>query len=75
MRDQPDNLVPNHLERQFMQQLRGRGWVNAVELPQSRVTLNRLLEKRWLECQGTGRDLAYRITEVGMAAKKALVRL
>jgi len=68
-------LLPNHIERQFMQHLRDRGWVNAVELPESRITLQRLLEKRWVESRGTGRDLAYRITEAGMAAKKALVRL
>ena len=68
-------LLPNHIERQFMQHLRDRGWVNAVELPESRTPLQRLLEKRWVESRGTGRDLAYRITEAGMAAKKALVRL
>lgn len=71
----PKTLVPNHTERQFMQQLRGRGWVNAVELPESRGTLRRLLEKRWVESQGKGKDLAYRITEEGMAAKKALVHV
>jgi hypothetical protein len=69
------SLVPNHRERQFMQRLRGRGWVNAIELPENFVTLQRLLEKRWIESQGKGRDAAYRITEEGMAAKKALVPL
>jgi predicted transcriptional regulator len=54
------SLVPNHRERQMMQRLRGRGWVKARELPES---------------QGTGRDIAYRLTEEGMAAKKAPVRL
>ena len=50
------SLVPNHRERQFMQRLRGRGWVNAIELPENFVTLQRLLEKRWIESQGKGRD-------------------
>ena len=69
------SLVPNHRERQFMQWLRGRGWVNAIELPENSVTLQRLLEKCWIESQGQGRDAAYRLTEKGMAAKKAAVPL
>jgi hypothetical protein len=69
------SLVPNHRERQFMQQLRGRGWVKAIELPENPITLQRLLEKRWIESQGMERDIAYRITDEGMAAKKAPVRL
>ena len=58
-----------------MQQLRGRGWVEAIELPENPITLQRLLEKRWIESQGMERDIAYRITDEGMAAKKAPVRL
>jgi len=58
-----------------MQQLRGRGWVKAIELPENPITLQRLLEKRWIESQGMERDIAYRITDEGMAAKKAPVRL
>lgn len=73
MRDM--SIVPNHRERQFMQRLRDRGWVNAIELPDNRITLQRLLEKRWIESQGAGKDLAYRITGEGLAAKKAPVRL
>jgi chromosome segregation and condensation protein ScpB len=69
------SLVPNHRERQMMQRLRGRGWVKAIELPENPVTLQRLLEKHWIESQGTGRDVAYRITEVGLVAKKAPIRL
>ena len=63
--------VPNHFQRQFMQLLRGRGWVKAIELPNASRTIPNLLEKRWIESQGVGRDLAYRITEEGLAAKKA----
>ena len=66
-------LVPNHHERQLMQQLRERGWVNTIELPDAVVTLGNLLEKRWIEKRGTGRNLSYRITDEGMAAKTALV--
>jgi len=58
-----------------MQQLRGRGWVNAVELPEAPVTVKHLLEKQWIESRDSGRELAYRITQEGMAAKRALVPL
>jgi hypothetical protein len=68
-------LVPNHHERQLMQQLRGRDWVKAIEFPDAVVTLAHLLEKRWIVKRGTGRSLSYRITDEGMAAKTALVPL
>jgi hypothetical protein len=67
--------VPSHLERQMMQRLRGRGWVKGFELPPSPRITDALLRKGWIESQGTGRDIAYRLTEEGMAAKKAPVRL
>jgi hypothetical protein len=67
------SLVPNHLERQMMQRLRGRGWVKGFELPPSLRITDALLRKGWIESQGTERNLAYRLTEEGMAAKKALV--
>jgi hypothetical protein len=56
-----------------MQQLRGRGWVNAIHLPNAVVTLRKLLEKRWIEKRGTGGSLSYRLTAEGMEAKTALV--
>ena len=56
-----------------MQRLRGRGWVKAVQLPDAPRTVPNLLEKRWIERQGAGPDLAYRLTEEGMAAKTAPV--
>jgi hypothetical protein len=58
-----------------MQNLRDRGWVKAIELPEAPAILKRLLERRWIERQGTGGNLAYRITAEGMAAKTALVRV
>lgn len=65
------SLFPNHRERQFMQGLRNRGWVNAVELPDVRVTIRGLVERRWIERRGEGPSLEYRITKEGMAAKTA----
>ena len=54
-----------------MQRLRGRGWVKAVELPVTPMIITRLLERRWIESEGTGKDLAFKLTEEGLAAKKA----
>jgi hypothetical protein len=65
------STLPNHIERQFMQRLRGRGWVRALDLPHARTTIQYLLQKRWIESEGTGRTLAFRLTEEGLAAKRA----
>ena len=62
---------PTHYERQLMQQLRGRGWVKASTLPPVIRTIENLLKKGWIESTGAGRDLSYRLTELGMAAKTA----
>jgi hypothetical protein len=56
-----------------MQHLRGRGWVKATELVGGPSLLRGLIEKRWIESQGTGRHLIYRITDEGMTAKKELI--
>jgi hypothetical protein len=69
------SIVPNHREREFMQRLRGRGWVKAAQLPDAKATLTRLLEKRWVERQGIGREATYRITEEGIGAKTAMIPL
>ena len=68
-------MIPNHREREIMQRLRGRSWVKAVAIPNSPTVIQRLLSRGWIESQGNGRDLAYRITEIGLAAKKAPVRV
>jgi hypothetical protein len=67
--------IPTHRERQFMQRLRGRSWVKAFELPEAQSIMKHLLEKRWIESQGAGKDLSYRITEAGLDAKKAPIPL
>jgi hypothetical protein len=41
----------NHLERQFMQRLRGAGWVKASALPPSPRLVQTLLQKGWIEEQ------------------------
>ena len=64
--------VPNQRERQFMQELRGAGWVNATKLPEAPMVITILLKRGWIE---TNEDKsAYRLTDKGLAAKMAPVR-
>jgi hypothetical protein len=67
--------VPNHRERQLMQQLRGAGWVRAITLPSSPRIIAGLLSKGWIEQRGVGNHLCYRISDKGLAAKTAPVRI
>jgi hypothetical protein len=68
-------MSANHRERQFMQHLRGAGWVKASTLPSSPRIVAGLLAKDWIELRGAGRDACYRITEKGLAAKMVPVRM
>jgi hypothetical protein len=63
--------APNQRERQLMQELRGASWVKASALPPFSRTIDGLLSKQ----RGAGNDLCYRITDKGLAAKKAPVRI
>ena len=63
--------VPNHRERQLLQELRGGGWIKAGMFPPGSVVILNLLNKGWIERQGSEAELIYRITEKGLAAKKA----
>jgi hypothetical protein len=67
--------VPNNRERQLMQQLRGAGWVKATALPPSPRTIEGLLGKGWIERRGVGNETCYRITQKGLLAKTAPVRI
>jgi hypothetical protein len=61
-----------HYQRQFMQYLEGRGWVKASKLPDSPRTAKTLLARGWIERKLSSVDgLHYRITEKGIAAKRA----
>ena len=40
---------PNHRQRQFMQHLRGVGWIMARTLPPNERTVKSLLQKGWIE--------------------------
>ena len=64
---------PNSRERQIMQQLRGVGWVKATGLPDSPRIIASLITKGWVECLQTESGQAYRLTDLGLQAKKALL--
>jgi hypothetical protein len=64
-----------HPERQFMQYLRGAGWIKARTLPRSVRTVKSLLQKGWIEKQHQGpkNEVFFRLTEKGLDAKKSPV--
>jgi hypothetical protein len=66
--------VPTHPERQFMQHLRSGGWVKASAAPAGARLIENLLSKGWIEKRGiTANEVSYRLTDKGLAAKKAPV--
>ena len=64
----------SHPERQFMQYLRGAGWIRARLLPASTLAES-LLRKGWIEQQQQGpkNETYFRLTEKGLEAKKSPV--
>jgi hypothetical protein len=67
--------APRHYERQFMEHLRGAGWVKAAALPDSRKTIENLISKGWIERREADDGAAYRLTALGLEAKKAPLRI
>ena len=65
--------IPNHHERQFMQQLEGAGWVKAFKMHSTTLFIEKLLTKGWIEKSVVEGQLSYRITDQGLAAKKVRV--
>jgi hypothetical protein len=65
----------SHPERQFMQYLRGVGWITARLLPPSARLVESLLNKGWIEQQKQGpkNETYFRLTEKGLEAKRAPV--
>jgi hypothetical protein len=63
-----------HPERQFMEYLRGSGWVKGTTLPPSRLTAS-LQQRGWIEQQvmGPKNEIFYRMTDVGLKALRAPV--
>ena len=62
--------IPNHTERQLLQQLENAGWLKAVTMPSSPAFVDKLLSKGWIEKGIIDGRLCYRITDEGRAAKK-----
>jgi hypothetical protein len=64
----------SHPERQFMQYLRGEGWIKARLLPASTLAES-LLRRGWIEQQQQGpkNETYFRLTEKGLEAKKSPV--
>jgi len=64
----------SHPERQFMQHLRGAGWIKARALPASAL-VEKLLQKGWIERQrqGPNSEVFLRLTAQGLEAKKSPV--
>ena len=56
-----------------MQRIHDRGCIRSIEFPQDSRTLAHMIDKGWIEISGEGRDRAFRITERGIAAKKARI--
>ena len=67
------NDVPTHNQRQLMQLMEGRGWVKAFQLPDARQTIKGLLDRGWIESRAAGRELSYKITAEGVAAKRKMI--
>lgn len=58
-----------------MQRLRGGDWISAFTLANSPKTIQNLLAKGWIESRGTAGELAYRLTDSGLEAKRTPVRI
>lgn len=67
--------VPTHPQRQFMQYLGSGAWVRAIDLPDRPKVVAKLVGNGWIERDGEGRNVSYRITRSGLAAKTAPVQI
>lgn len=57
----------NQHRRQFLDGLRGAGWVASAKLPDTPKTVIALLRNGWIERRDTGTGTEYRITPTGLA--------
>jgi hypothetical protein len=66
-----------HPERQFMQYLRGAGWIKARTLPRSVRTVKSLLQKGWIEKQHQGpqNEVFFRLTRKGLGGQEVAIPL
>ena len=73
--EREEMISASHRERQFMQHLRSAGWVKAAALPNSPRTVQNLVKKGWIEQRRDENGLCHRITDRGLTAKMAPVRI
>jgi hypothetical protein len=62
-------------QRQFMQPLRSLAWINAADLDAGPNLIAKVLANGWIEKRGAGRDLVCKLTDSGLAALKARVKV
>ena len=67
--------IPNHNERQLLQRLRDAGWVKAPKILATPGFIEKLMTKGWIERSIIDGQLCYRITDQGLAAKKAPIEI
>jgi hypothetical protein len=65
----------NHHQRQFLQYLRGGGWVKVADVPDGPRVKPKLIELGWIIQRGVGPDAAFRITDLGLEELKAPIRM
>jgi hypothetical protein len=70
---EPVMIVPIHRERQIMQYLRNGGWVGAGALPGGESLIDSLLKRGWIEQGILAGDICYRMTPIGLDAKRARI--
>ena len=58
-----------------MQRLREAGWVKATALPDSPKLIAKLISKGWVEQAQTQNGTAYRLTDLGLEAKKVPLKV
>jgi hypothetical protein len=69
--------VPNMSQRAVMQVLSVEGWKVAAHLPvpAGEVLLKRIHEYGWIEIRGEKYQAAIKLTEVGLAAMRSVLKL
>jgi hypothetical protein len=65
----------NHPQRQFLQYLRHGGWVKVSDLPDAPRKIVKLMGLGWIERNGSGSEVSFRITDAGLEELKKPIPL
>ena len=71
--NRPD--IPNYYERTVLQVLRDAAWVNESKIHATPTFVEKLIAKGWIERRTVDGRLCYRITDLGLDAKKKPVEI